>query len=140
MKTQTHNYNNHRHNDTHTSIEDKERDDKSAEDDILALELQVSKEKPRNKKTQETKFENQGKENEDIFFINYFASREVSNTSRVRAPSATNQQIDAVSVSNGESGDESQDEATTAMLDEAATRYYESLATEPEDEDDSDVE
>ena len=102
--------------------------------------MQVNKGKPRNKKTQEAKFENQRKENEDIFFVNYFASREASNTPRARAPNATNQQIDAVSVSNGESGDESQDEATTAMLDEAATRYYESVATELGEADDSDIE
>ena len=102
--------------------------------------MQVNKGKPRNKKTQEAKFENQRKENEDIFFVNYLASREASNAPRARAPNANNQQIDAVSVSNGDSGDESQDEATTAMLDEAATRYYESIATGSEDADDSEVE
>ena len=86
--------------------------------------MQVSRDKSRNKKTQETKIEDQGEENEDIFFINYFASREANNTPRIKTPSNNSQQIDAVSVSNDESGDESQDEATTAMLDEAATRYY----------------
>ena len=140
MKTQTHNYNNHRHNDTHNSTGNKRRDDKSAEDDILALELQFNRDKSRNKKTQGTKTEKQGEENEDIFFINYFASREANSTPRIKTPSNNSQQIDAVSVSNDESGDESQDEATTAMLDEAATRYYESVATELGNEDDSDIE
>ena len=82
--------------------------------------MQVSRDKSRNKKTQETKFEDQGEENEDIFLINYFASREASNTPRVRAPSANNQQIDAVSVSNDESGDESQDEACLLYTSDAA--------------------
>ena len=80
MKTQTHNYNNHKRDDTHNSTGNKRRDDKSAEDDILALELQVSRDKSRDKKTQETKIEDQGEENEDISFINYFASREANNT------------------------------------------------------------
>ena len=115
MKTQTHNYNNHRHDDTHNSTGNKRRDDKSAEDDILALELQVSRDKSRNKETQRTETENKEEKNEDIFFINYFASREANSTPRVKTPSNNSQQIDAVSVSHDESGDESQDEALSLI-------------------------
>ena len=102
--------------------------------------MQVSRDKSRNRETQRTETENKEEKNEDIFFINYFASREANSTPRVKTPSNNSQQIDAVSVSNDESGDESQDEATTAMLDEAATRYYESVATELGNADDSDIE
>ena len=70
------------------------------------------------------------KNNEDIFFNNYFTINEPTPKPRAKKdPYTMNPQVDAVSVNCNDSDDESQDEATTAMLDEAATRYYESVIT-----------
>ena len=65
-----------------------------------------------------------------------------SSPSKLRAqtePLTINSQVDAVSIGHDDSGDESQDEAMTAMLDDAATRYYESIVTESENSDDSEA-
>ena len=80
-------------------------------------------------------------DNEDIFFNNYFTINEPTPKPRARNERNTlNLQVDAVSVNYDDSDDESQDEATTARLDEAATRYYESVITGLADSVDSEAE
>ena len=79
-------------------------------------------------------------EREDIFFNNYFAiNKPLPKPQAKKKPNTINLQVDAVSIGHDDSGDESKDEATTAMLDEAATRYYESVVTESENSDDSEA-